>query len=211
MVAGTVAQLEAAITQAFGLRSSYGTPCNPCAAGDAIGVLVRLAFHDAAGGGGRADGCVDFTSPENNGLQSTVSTLRALWQPLSGRGVSLADTFILAGALAIRHASTPAQNNRQLPAVAGPLVLPTRVGRADAPTCSDAGELPVGASGWPELVASFGAKWGHTAVDVVAIMGAHTVGRAEAANSGIDGGWTGFQVCAECCRASSPCFLLAIL
>jgi len=60
--------LEANIENAFGLRPFYGEVCSPCAGGDAVGVLVRLAFHDASGPNG-ADGCIDFSTGENAGVQ----------------------------------------------------------------------------------------------------------------------------------------------
>eukprot|EP00968_Pinguiococcus_pyrenoidosus_P001389 scaffold63_cov306-Pinguiococcus_pyrenoidosus.AAC.13 len=46
---------------------------------DYFGGVVRLSFHDAAGHcpncpwKGGADACLDFTDPENNGLQGTAS------------------------------------------------------------------------------------------------------------------------------------------
>ena len=48
----SIASLSAAITADFGMSASFGTPCNPCTQGDTYGALVRLAFHDAFGGGG---------------------------------------------------------------------------------------------------------------------------------------------------------------
>ena len=67
-----IVAFEAAVVDAFSLRPTYGEVCEPsrgpCPEADSIGGLVRLTFHDCVGGGG-CNGCVDFTSPENNGLQ----------------------------------------------------------------------------------------------------------------------------------------------
>jgi len=49
VTAAQIASLSSAIVSAFGLVPSYGTPCNLCAQGIAIGGLLRLGFHDAAG------------------------------------------------------------------------------------------------------------------------------------------------------------------
>jgi len=51
-----VLDLEAAIAFFFGLEASYDEYCEPCVKGDNMGALVRLGFHDAAGGGGRVNG-----------------------------------------------------------------------------------------------------------------------------------------------------------
>jgi len=190
--AATVRALEANLANAFGLRPFYGEVCNPCAGGDAVGVLVRLAFHDASGPNG-ADGCIDFSTGENAGLQGALGTVTAVWRPFAGSGISLADTIALAGALAIRHASTTSVNGGPTTRINGPLLLPTRFGRVDAATCNDASSLPNLATGWPQLQTLFGQKFGLTAAETVALMGAHTLGRCEAANSGINGGWTRFQ------------------
>jgi len=87
-----LASLKAAIVSEFALVPSYGTVCEACASGDSIGGLLRLAFHDAAGGGGRANGCIDFSTPDNNGLQTSTSKLLAAWTPFSSQ-ISFAGMF----------------------------------------------------------------------------------------------------------------------
>ena len=47
-----VKRLSAAIVLDFNMTATYGDVCNPCSHGDTYGALVRLAFHDAFGGGG---------------------------------------------------------------------------------------------------------------------------------------------------------------
>jgi len=69
------------------LREALVTPHCGQVAGDAVGGIVRLAFHDSAGfdqhvaDGLGVDGCVDFSNPDNNGVQDTVALLEDLRAP----------------------------------------------------------------------------------------------------------------------------------
>ena len=116
---------------------------------DLMGLLVRLPFHDAATfrrrsfanetssamAVGGADGCVDLTSPENNGLKEAIDLL----EPLRRRGatsskdghdlLSRADAWALAGNIAIEEAGGPR--------------LEYRAGRVDASDCVGQGERHV--------------------------------------------------------------------
>lgn len=194
--------MEAAISSAFDLSSAgYGIRCAPCALGDAVGGLVRLAFHDAAGGSGRVDGCIDVNEPANAGLEPIVTQLHETWLPFADK-ISFADTVVLAGNLAIRVATTPARRRRNTGHVGspeinnGPLLLPFRSGRPDSATpftCDDSGRLPSNTLSWASSQQFFSARFNLTATEIVALFGAHSVGRAEVANSGIEGGWTAFQ------------------
>ena len=139
-------------------------------------------------------GCIDFSTSDNNGLQAIVAQLAASHAPFSSI-ISLADYWVLAATLAIQYASTvPAAGSRGLAAPAAPLVLPFAYGRVTAPTCAglDAGRLPSASFTWAQSAALFGAK-GLSIPEVVALFGAHALGRAEFANSGFDGGWTTTQ------------------
>jgi len=225
-----VQTLKSAIVSNFGLTPTYGDLCAPCQAGDTIGALVRLAFHDAAGGPGTPsnlpgpNGCIDFTASANNGLQKIVSNLTALYhnlfnprgQPAITPWVSNADFWVLAANTAIQYATSPdpAQpsplpsppagappNPPPLPNINGiwPLVLPLVFGRTDDTSCtSDAAYLPSAGNSWSQSDSTaatgggFG-RFGMTAQEIVAIFGAHAVGRAQYANSGFDGGWTSTQ------------------
>jgi catalase (peroxidase I) len=196
-------RVEAAVASAFGLQAaSYGVPCEPCAQGDAVGGLVRLAFHDATGGSGRVDGCIDAAEPANAGLEPIVSQLHAAWLPFADV-VSFADTVVVAGQLALRAATTAAAGDSgggshvgRPEANGGSLRLPFRFGRPDAATpfaCDDLGRLPGNTFSWAASQQFFAARFGLTVTETVALFGAHSVGRAEAANSGVEGGWTAFQ------------------
>jgi len=199
-----LADVEASIAAAFDLQpSSYGEPCDPCAQGDAVGGLVRLAFHDAAGGGDRANGCVDLSDPENSGLAPIIDQLESAWRPFADV-LSFADAVVVAGNLAIRVASTPSPNANSGGSGSsqvvgppedngGPLLLQFRSGRPDANSCDDGGELPPATLSWDHSQQLLGRKFGLLPEETVALFGAHAVGRAQAVNTGVEGGWTAFQ------------------
>ena len=203
----TVASLENAITQAFDLGSSYGDACNPCQRGDDIGGLLRLAFHDAVGGGG-ANGCLDIENTlDHAGLQEIMNTLTDAWLPFASE-ISFADTIALAGAVAIRYASTTSSNNGP-EAISSPLILETKFGRVDADECNDVGHLPNTETGWPELITLFGSKFGMSIDECVAIMGAHTTGQAlRHSGTGVDIG-TGTASPVKCSQNPPPILCLA--
>jgi hypothetical protein len=193
----------------------------PCTMGDNIGALVRLAFHDAAGNGG-ANGCIDFThTTANKGLEEVVSTLDDLYYSNGYDSlISKADLYVLAANTAIEFASTePTSARRSLqappggaPPAGGPgptmapttfastmdtppytLSLPFRYGRVDSYSCDDTGSLPGANFTWSEINGLFGGRIGMNVKEVVAIMGAHSLGRCQYDNSGFDGGWTAAQ------------------
>ena len=68
--------------------------------------------------------------------------------------------------------------------------IPFRWGRVDAASCEyDEGRLPDSEQGYNHIMAWAGDQLGFTERETVALMGAHTLGRAEPANSGYDGEW----------------------
>jgi hypothetical protein len=73
------------------------------------------------------------------------------------------------------------------------LNLPFRYGRVDSAVCDDSNALPPATFTWAEIFGLFGGRFGMNIKEVVAIMGGHTVGRAQFAFSGFDGGWTSSQ------------------
>jgi len=157
-----------------------------------LGGFVRLAFHDAGTydrnnpeTSGKSDGCVDLSAPDNAGL----STLIDLLAPVVNRHsliMSRADIWNLA-ANTIINFSTP---NR-----GGTLNIPLRYGRidvADATSAcseSDNNKLPNAELSHQHTTAVFVERMGFTQLEITALMGAHTLGRADADASGYDGAW----------------------
>ena len=198
LTASDVTAMQASITAKFGMGNSYRTPCNPCALGDNYGALVRLVFHDAAGGGGPngnggMNGCIDFNTSDNNGLQEVVGQLDSIYTAYASK-ISKADFWLLAANLAIQYASTTntSVTNTNIPlldASPGTLYLPFKYGRVDDATCDDSDRLPGANYNWTQMKTLFSTRMGLNTSEIVAIMGAHALGRAETKNLGFAGGW----------------------
>ena len=154
-----------------------------------LGGLVRLAFHDAGtysrldpARSGRADGCVDLRNRDNAGLQPIVDLLAPVVAQHGG-DISRADVWQLAANVAIRAASRDGG------------AIPLRYGRQDALDATgacrttDDGKLPSAELSHQHTTAVFVDRMGFTQREVTALMGAHTLGRADAADSGYDGVW----------------------
>ena len=185
------AALRASVAATFNLSASYGLLCIACEQGHVIGSIVRLAFHDAAGVN-RPNGCVDYTTRDNSNLQTTQLLLDAARAASPfGALVSKADFYVLAATLAIELASTLAATpyvalstaaNNPLNFSVTPLVLPFVSGRVDDSSCvGDNATLPPTSFLWPDITALFSGRFGMTANEIVAIMGAHSLGRINAA------------------------------
>jgi len=199
MTAGLYNCIRYNLINGIGLRPFYGEPCDyfnaqkPCAMSHVIGAIVRLPFHDAAGGSnkltyvnGGANGCIDPKMGGNNGLQDIVAKLDSLYNTMELKklSVSKADFWVLTANVAIEFASTPSTAaTNELPSVAsiGPLYLPMRLGRVDEANCdtADIPTLPGGDFSYAQTNGVFGTpRMGMTPTQVTAILGAHTVGRA---------------------------------
>ena len=153
----------------------------------AAGGFVRLGFHDAGtfdidnpDTSGRPDGCVDLTAADNAGLSSIIDMLAPV--VANHRDVmSRADLWQLAANVAIsfslpRGASMPLQ---------------LRYGRIDVDTCAnlDRNMLPNAELTNQHTRAVFIDRMGFDQTEVAALMGAHTLGRADTDASGYDGSW----------------------
>lgn len=145
--------------------------------GSALGGLVRLAFHDAGtfdGQSGGADGCVDLTSPQNNGLQAVMSSLDPVVKAANGL-LSRADVWALAAGVAIQMAGGPS--------------LSFKAGRVDASSCSGQDNLPDAQLGVSMIQSIFVTRLNFTEKETTALIGAHVLGRVVSTNSGYSGKW----------------------
>ncbi|GFR44571.1 hypothetical protein Agub_g5845 [Astrephomene gubernaculifera] len=176
-----VEQLRACKRELFDYINSRG--CNP--------IMVRLAWHDSgtynkeiaewpARGGANAS--IRFKPEIDHGANSGLSVALTLLEPIKKKypDVSYADLIQMASAVAIEAAGGPQ--------------IPLRYGRRDATgpeQCSPEGNLPGAAHPFPDgspspaahLRAVFG-RMGLTDRDIVALSGAHTLGRARPDRSG---------------------------
>jgi len=158
--------------------------------GSSIGpTLVRLAWHasgtyNAKDGTGGSNGSTMRTQPEsawgaNAGLGPARDTLAGL---SAKHGLSHADIWTLAGAVAIE-------------AMGGP-VIPWKKGRTDSPqpTTVPDGRLPNADSGSrpkdAEHIRAIFGRMGFNDQEMVALSGAHAIGRCHTNASGYDGPWT---------------------
>lgn len=114
-----------------------------------------------------------------------------MWTQFGGSAVlSFADCIVIASNLAIRLASTASGALSPLEIVT-PLALPFKAGRLDSSSCvGDAEFLPAVSDSYSQLFSFFSTRFGVSLQEMVALMGAHTVGRALATETGFQGGWT---------------------
>lgn len=168
--------------------------------------LVRLAFHDAGtfraadkSGGPHAvmySKCPTGTTCENNqaenaGLQLAMDFLGPIAAKYAGK-ISIADLWALAASVGLDYSRVPPPQRATAPVT--PLAtspFKVRFGRTDKPyTASLPGSrLPDAESGWTSLKAIFVTGMGLTVSEAVALFGAHSLGRLNAANSGYAGPW----------------------
>jgi hypothetical protein len=163
--------------------------------GNVAAGMLQLAFRDAVtfvgadvdGPLGGPDGCVNLTHSGNAGLAATVDLLDCVHSysaALSlGGTFSRADLWALAGTAAV-VAAMPSESVLSV-------ALLFRSGRRDAADCdtADIGRYPNAEGSLVSLLAVFETRLGFTKREIVALMGAHSIGRAEVRNSGYEGVW----------------------
>lgn len=150
-------------------------------------ILVRLSWHDAGTfdrnkktGGPRA--CMRFagsgesTYAANAGLHIAQELLSDIAHKFTN--VSASDLWAFAALVAIQTMGGPK--------------IPFRYGRADAKSCSESvedGRLPDATKGAAHIREIF-YRMGMNDEEIVALSGAHTVGRCHGDRSGFVGAWT---------------------
>merc|ERR1719209_2624530 len=152
---------------------------------------VRLAFHDCVGG---CDGCIDKDKPNNAGLEPFVKALEPTFKRYENI-LTRADFWALTSIFALKK--TVKINNQFCQGDPGcetpELNLVFKWGRKDCPTAPfmetpEVG-LPSGKFGFNETMQFFRDKFHFTGAESVALMGAHTLGRAMTNMSGFQGSW----------------------
>mmetsp|Transcript_3221 Transcript_3221/g.8231 ORF Transcript_3221/g.8231 Transcript_3221/m.8231 type:complete len:364 (+) Transcript_3221:79-1170(+) len=150
---------------------------------DLMGLLVRLEFHDAITydpdtGDGGADGCIDLLSPSNKGLREGIDLLEPIRLGEQNKAIlSRADVWALAANIMIETAGGPR--------------LEYKAGRVDVDSCEGHGMRHIEAESLASVEISevFVDRLDFSPREVVALMGAHVLGRARENNSGYDGPW----------------------
>jgi cytochrome c peroxidase len=148
-------------------------------------VVVRLAWHaagtyDKVSGTGGSDGATMRYEPESkHGANAGLEVARALLEPIAKKypGVTVADLWQFAAVVAIEE-------------MGGPKV-PFRFGRIDktAEGCTPDGRLPDASQG-SDHVRNVFYRMGFNDQEIVALLGAHALGRCHTTRSGYDGPWT---------------------
>lgn len=150
----------------------------------AMAGCVRLAWHDAGtydkvSKTGGPNGTIRFWPELLHGANKGLQFVIPLIIPIKAEfpQVSYADLIQASSTSAIEFAGGPA--------------IPFRFGRKDAPEseCTPDGRLPDATKGIPHLREVFN-RMGLGDVEIVALSGAHTLGKAYRENSGFEGSWT---------------------
>jgi len=153
---------------------------------NAVPITVRLAWHasgtyDKNDGTGGSDGAHMRFEPEfTDGANAGLSIVQDLLKPVKEAHpeLSIADIWTMASCSAVKFAGGPS--------------IPHRLGRvddADGKRCPANGRLPDASQGAEHLRDVFG-RMGFNDQEIVALSGAHTLGRCHVVRSGYDGAWT---------------------
>jgi catalase (peroxidase I) len=149
-------------------------------------VFIRLAWH-AAGtyskhdNTGGSDGSTMRFEPESaHGANAGLGVARSVLEKVKQKhpGITYADLWSLAGVVAIEQMGGPQVKWR-----------PGRSDKDDAKHCTPDGRLPDAGKG-PEHIRDIFGRMGFNDREIVALIGAHAVGRCHTDRSGYSGPWT---------------------
>ncbi|KAI1088535.1 heme peroxidase [Rostrohypoxylon terebratum] len=148
-------------------------------------VLLRLAWHasgtyDLATGTGGSNGATMRFAPEgDHGANAGLKNARDFLEPVKAKfpWISYSDLWIIGGVAAIQEMQGP--------------IIPFRPGRQDrdAAACTPDGRLPDASQGQDHLRNIF-YRMGFNDQEIVALAGAHALGRCHTDRSGFEGPWT---------------------
>lgn len=164
--------------------------------------FVRLGFHDCVGG---CDGCVDLGNPDNAGLEVAINALSSVVNnsKYTEAGLSRADLWALAAITGANYAK-PDTSYFFESAYYGrtnceDIGLPCLDANSNEVSCTATTgphrDLPSANLDTEDVLDFFNDNFGFTDDETVALMGAHSIGRALRTNSGFDGsnGWVNHE------------------
>jgi len=159
--------------------------------GSTLPTAVRLAFHDCVGG---CDGCLNVNNPDNAGLSDLVDSLDTVYTTNGYDSVlSRADFWALAGVYAVDKTIELNNDDCDEDDCAVPdSGLVFQWGRTDCDTAPHTDvdvHLPSALLNHSSVVTFFANEFGFDENETVALLGAHTLGRASSDNSGFSGTW----------------------
>ncbi|KAI8326368.1 heme peroxidase [Martensiomyces pterosporus] len=148
-------------------------------------VFVRLAWHASGtfdkktSTGGSSGGTIRFHPEASHGANAGLDVARDRLEPLKKKypSISYGDLYTLAGVVAIQELGGP--------------TIPWRPGRVDnmtAADCTPDGRLPDAAQG-ADHVRNIFYRMGFNDQEIVALEGAHALGRCHSSRSGFEGPW----------------------
>jgi len=148
-------------------------------------VLLRLAWHasgtyDKETGTGDSNGATMRFNPEgDHGANAGLKAARDFLEPIKAQfpWITYSDLWTLGGVCAVQEMQGP--------------TIPWRPGRLDRDVsfCTPDGRLPDASKEHNHLRAIFG-RMGFNDQEIVALSGAHALGRCHANRSGFEGPWT---------------------
>ncbi|KAF2461678.1 heme peroxidase [Lineolata rhizophorae] len=148
-------------------------------------VVLRLGWHASGtydketGTGGSNGATMRFAPEKDHGANAGLHAARDFLEPIKEKfpWISYSDLWTLAAVCAVQEMGGP--------------TIPWRPGRADHDVsfCTPDGRLPDGAKDQKHLRAIFG-RMGFNDQEIVALAGAHAVGRCHTDRSGFEGPWT---------------------
>ncbi|CAG8132569.1 unnamed protein product [Penicillium salamii] len=147
-------------------------------------VLVRLAWHASGtydketGTGGSNGATMRFAPESDHGANAGLKAARDFLEPIKAQfpWISHSDLWTLGGACAIQELGGPS--------------IPWRPGRQDkeVAACTPDGRLPDATQG-PRHIRDIFGRMGFDDREMVALCGAHALGRCHTDRSGFDGPW----------------------
>jgi len=166
------------------------------------GSVLRLIFHDCGGPPegntpgiiSICDGCVelnDFADHQNLEIKA-IDPLDDIYLGANAwnQKMTRSDFWAFAATVAILHTRNQANDNDKMPDI------PYFFGRTDCTSSPDVDaqvtqvkEFPAGVFGYSETRAWLGTNFGFNDMEIVAILGAHTIGRNHPSDSGFTGPW----------------------
>eukprot|EP00824_Muranothrix_gubernata_P002992 TRINITY_DN13675_c0_g1_i1.p1 TRINITY_DN13675_c0_g1~~TRINITY_DN13675_c0_g1_i1.p1 ORF type:complete len:366 (+),score=76.71 TRINITY_DN13675_c0_g1_i1:73-1098(+) len=149
-------------------------------------ILVRLAWHASGtfnifdGTGGSNGATMRFNPEAHDGANAGLDVARHRLEPIKRKypGITYADLWTLAACVAIEF-------------MGGPVVpwQPGRLDKKDGSHCPPVGRLPDAAKAEDHIRAVF-YRMGLSDREIVALIGAHCLGRCHTNRSGYEGPWT---------------------
>ena len=153
---------------------------------NACPMAIRLAWHASGtynkedGSGGSNGSTMRFAPEKDHDANAGLSIARDLLKSVKAKHpeASISDIWALAGKFSVEFSGGPD--------------IDVKMGRADHPNgsyCTPDGRLPDAAQGAQHLRDIF-YRQGFNDQEIVALSGAHTMGRCHKTRSGFDGPWT---------------------